>query len=570
MLDAFTTANASLVVAHNNAMTAIQQQFSSCQQQHVKDLQALAAAQSQVATLNGTVATLNGTVSALQKLLAAASAPTPTTQPTPGQSAWMGANANFVADYGEPVLPDCLLQCASGGSKPYPNNQTPWTTDANGNPTEPGTTSAGISMGHRPAGDYVVAVKGNCKIELRGMVTDWKGPGTLGGIAYDNIGTVHYVPPAGGANVLFDFNTADSSKPFSYLEGHLWHPTYEPGGANAGKMFLNEFITPLRNFSCLRVLQAMKMITRDDREWGDRAKLTDRTWTNGLPLEAAIQMAIDAGVKWAWFNAPLNSTSDYRKQQAAMIDALWAKPWIWESFDEYWNKFGEISRGYSKAFALATDPTTGQQFDGNIVGGVWQQSPPGTSVTNSEERTWRACGYLQYMAMLDSAGHSNCHPVLSGQAGDSRVLDWAAAYLTARFGTTPFTDFAIAPYHEPLIGPKYSDAASFLAADAKFIAETLPGQLAAFVATCKTYGKGRRFYECGISPDDFYFVGDPATIRAAIFAAPAFAANEAMYWPKLRAVADVANVFVYYGAGTAWDIMPDPANPRWVAVVGAK
>ena len=586
--DPFTTANAALVVAHSNAVAGVTAQLTACQQQHVKDLQQIAALQSQATSLTATITAnaavikaANATIADLNAKLAAALQPVPT--PTTQASSWLGWNADFVSYYTEPVLSDCLRQFSGGWSKPWPNNQTPCPVDANGYPTEPGTTTAGISMIHRSAGNYVVAIKGNCLLTIRGQAAPvWNGPGTLGGVAYDQIGTIHYVPTTDGANVFFDVAAADPSKPFSFTEGHVWHPSYEPGGANQGKTFLIEFIAPLKGSACLRVLQAMKMITRDDVNWSDRAKPTDFSWASGLPLEIAIQMAIEAGVTWLWYNGPLNGTDDYFTQAALTIKAKWGKPWVGERYDEFWNKYGEISRGYQKCLAIATDPVTGPLYDGTTTGGVWKQSPPGVSVTNSEERTWRVAGDLQHQtAEIFVVADPNCHPVLCGQAGDSRVLDWAAAYVFAKYGSPLFTDFAIAPYHEPLIGPKYSDAASFLAADAKFIAEMLPGQLSAFVSTCKMYGRGQMLYECGASYDDFYFYfsGDPAAIRAQIFASPQYQTNEAAYWPQLRAVAGVANVFVWYGSDGPWNfasgadgLIPAKlaANPRMMALRSAQ
>ena len=389
-----------------------------------------------------------------------------TTTPT---SKWLGTNGISNSYWDISPWADVGNNCCGFFAT---NNQPLPQFTANGYPIGTNISVRAMSyLGDCPVGEYNVTWTGNATINLRVSNGSWQQTSANTGImTLTSVSNVAFGNPTG--LLWLDVTSSDPTNPLDNL--HIWLPGYGPGTPNANLMYRVEHTNILKTYAQngIRMMVPLQVSSSQEINWSDRALTTNWGWSNqGCPHEACIQMAIEAGVNRCWVNVPIGASDDYVKQMAKLyhdnlpsnielIVELSNEIWNWGGGFNGWPYVDTLANGNS--YTLPNSTTTYAEFfnltpspwlyDGNIVNGVFTQTPEGGSyVTDSYTRAARCAGdraaHVAKIFLAECADRPGmCSPVFGGQAAWDAWADCALSFLVARDGSHPFTYVAIAPY----------------------------------------------------------------------------------------------------------------------------
>ncbi len=217
--------------------------------------------------------------------------------------------------------------------------------------------------GHYPAGDYIVLYDGRGTIEYFNSGTKDIARSTPGR-------DVLHVDPSRGVLGLF----ITATDPTDYIRnirvivpgGVCVDDPYAScasaadcthGGAcslfvdnYATQVFHPRFLDRIRNYRTIRFMTWMRTNSSTEREWADRAELTDATWSvKGVPIEVIVELSNRVQAD-AWVNVPHAASDDYVARMARLLEARLApsRRLHVEYSNEVWN-----SRLPQFAYAMA-------------------------------------------------------------------------------------------------------------------------------------------------------------------------------------------------------------------------
>lgn len=355
----------------------------------------------------------------------------------------IGINIGSISDYAtDAPYADVFKQFRS----PWGVLDKPWLdasahVDAAGWPLAGQSVSVLCEMFGYPAGDYAVSwvgpssgvrvsLVGGGDVPVRNLLPTGTG-GFMGMVSID--------PPAmraGGQSLCVSLLSTSAPvinvslrMPFTY----------------ADDLFNPDFVRQLRQFSCLRTMDAQGMNSQPPVvTWASRPKVSDPFWGAGIPFELTVSLANEVG-RDLWACVPDTASDDWLSGAAAYAAANLApdlKMYV-EFSNEVWNfsfpQAGRV-RDSSPSNPNLTTPAAQDLY-----------ARMGENIAYQGKR----CGDAFRAAFAKFGRSDDVRPVLCGQAANP---DWVAgglAYLKAKFGSvSPFYGIGVAPYMD-----LYDDAA---------------------------------------------------------------------------------------------------------------
>lgn len=225
--------------------------------------------------------------------------------------------------YWTPAVPfNDLTKTTGGGSTPWMEAQVP--LDADGWPVSlaSGQRVATVLMQgpHFPAGPYAILWDGEGTVELSGDATTTL---TISGAS---------VPIVPATQVTLRVTRSTAGKPLRNLR------VLAPG-ANAAAIIRDAFVAGLQPFSVLRFMDWSDTNNSAQVNWPERPTLSQRTWINGIPWEAMVDVANAVGAD-PWLCIPRLASLDYTRALCSLVKGrLRAGRQVYVEFwNEFWNK----------------------------------------------------------------------------------------------------------------------------------------------------------------------------------------------------------------------------------------
>lgn len=222
----------------------------------------------------------------------------------------LGVNLEEVCDYARAAMfVDAMKSARAFGSADAPWDEKA-ELDANGWPkTDAG--SCVITDLPNAAGTYHFSCKGRTTVEVIGNTA------TVANLQYDhkaNRTTAEIRVPEKGRQLYLSFRNVGKD---GIQEIKLIRPGYAP---DTTQTFTNEFLTAIKPFSTLRLMDFARTNKGVVKTWDDRAKVTDpmQSTEKGAAWEYAIQLANETD-KDLWVNIPDQADDAYVRAFARLL-----------------------------------------------------------------------------------------------------------------------------------------------------------------------------------------------------------------------------------------------------------
>ncbi len=244
-----------------------------------------------------------------------------------------------------------------------------------------------LTAGHAPVGDYICLYEGSGRIEFgaNARIVS-RQPGRI--VANINART-------GGTFV--QIRATDPADPVRNIR--LIMPGFEQ--TYRQEPFHPAFLERWRGFDTLRFMDWMDTNGSKQRDWEDRPRLDDATWTvNGAPAELMIDLCNRLKAN-PWFCLPHLADDDYVRQFAALVKAK-----LDPSLKVYVEYSNEVWNGIFEQYRYAEE-------QGRELG------------LGPRERPWE--GAALFYAQRSMQIFRICEQVFGGRSRLVRVLAWQAA-----------------------------------------------------------------------------------------------------------------------------------------------
>ncbi|GAC1440559.1 MAG: hypothetical protein NVSMB58_37660 [Terriglobales bacterium] len=237
-----------------------------------------------------------------------------------------------------------------------------------------------------PHGRYAVLYQGEGTIEGAGgtnVIESVSKPGYL------------IVEAADDGSVRLQLTSTDPAHTGDYIRDLAVVPEDLVPLYQAGNTFNPGFLEKVENFHTYRFMDWMETNTIFDKsgnavpwenvakveslDWADRPHASDAQWSHGVPVEALVDLANQAGSD-VWFNMPTNASDDYVRGFASYVhDHLSPELRIHVEYsNEVWN-WGFLQSGYADAHAsqaLGPDANWMEWYGMRAaqIGQIWHQT----------------------------------------------------------------------------------------------------------------------------------------------------------------------------------------------------
>ncbi|MCU0570683.1 MAG: hypothetical protein MUF49_29425 [Oculatellaceae cyanobacterium Prado106] len=127
------------------------------------------------------------------------------------------------------------------------------------------------------------------------------------------------VNQATGGGIYLKLTETDPKKTGDYIRNiRVYHEDDLPL-IELGMQFNPQFTQKIKDFGTLRFMDWMETNGSPQKDWSDRPKPTDATWSwRGAPVEAMVALANETGTS-PWFTMPHRATDDYIAKFAAYV-----------------------------------------------------------------------------------------------------------------------------------------------------------------------------------------------------------------------------------------------------------
>lgn len=442
-----------------------------------------------------------------------------------------------------------------------------------------------------PSGDYLLTWDGTATITIP-WATKFVQTGTNSAtVTFTNKG-----PALGASQLYMKVTGLNPINPFGNV--HL----FMPGMGPTSPMYRPEYLANLKsiNVSQMRFMGDLDTSASSVTTWVARPIPSQWDWADmGIPFEAEIELAKEAGLTKIWVNIPVGATDDYVSQMANLFhSSLPAGIQVMVEFsNECWNWGGGFNCWPAMNLeANNVGGTTGHPalYDGNIVNNkVVPDSLDANGnpimVTDQYTRAARAAADREYHTAVIWNGVYADRPqdlgmIKAGQAGWTAWTLDGLEWIAAKYGapSTWFKYSAIAPYfdynwnngqYKPTAG--WQTIQDLLTAATTNVTNDVPTWIDAHKAIANQYGLQLVDYEGGQS---FYPLTNPfnATTDLAVLAQrdPGMTVLQNLYFNILeKHGVNIHFEFSYYGGlygiSGFWDILQninDTQAPRWTAL----
>lgn len=196
--------------------------------------------------------------------------------------------------------------------------EVPYPVDANGYPTalpvingvETPLITTIYTNGGYPAGRYVLRWQGEGEL-------DFERDGRIDTAASSERRLVFDIEnPRRG--MLIRIKSTDPRRVGNHIRNMSLVDQRHIGLHDAGVIFHPDYVQFVQDFRVLRFMDWMQTNNSTLAEWADRPRLTDATYTAGVPVEAMVELANLTGAD-PWFTFPHMATDDFIRRFAQVV-----------------------------------------------------------------------------------------------------------------------------------------------------------------------------------------------------------------------------------------------------------
>ena len=205
-----------------------------------------------------------------------------------------------------------------------------------------------LTQGGHPGGEFIVLYDGQGEIEyLNELITDRSRPGRHvirakkdGAVvinikktrADDPVRNIRVLPP-GGSCAKDDARWCDPSHPCPSGDCLPFEQTYKE------RIFHPKFLASMSRYAVLRFMDWMRTNDSTIRNWSERPKLSDATWSHrGVPIEVILSLSTRLRAE-PWVNIPHLADDEYVRELASVVREQLPEDYrVWlEYSNEVWN-----------------------------------------------------------------------------------------------------------------------------------------------------------------------------------------------------------------------------------------
>lgn len=168
-----------------------------------------------------------------------------------------------------------------------------------------------VDEGRLPYKRYIVRYKGKGKVEYAGQARKVRGK------KFENYDIIR-ISDSRSTYARLKIVKTD---PNDYIRDITIIPEKYIDLFDGGEIFNPDWIKKIKVFRAVRYMNWMRTTNSQQKDWKDRAKLTDSSWgtgSQGVPLEVMIELSNRYNID-PWFNIPHLATEDYILQFAKYI-----------------------------------------------------------------------------------------------------------------------------------------------------------------------------------------------------------------------------------------------------------